>query len=140
MVQRADLISPNRKTVDLFSDFLNDFSAHPISGDIARLRNETAIRQSIKNIILTNIGERPFQPTIGSNINRALFEPNDEIIANELLFHIETALNNHEPRATILSVSVVNDREPNSVSINIVYSIINSHNPQNLNLILRRVR
>jgi len=140
MAQRADLITQSSKQPDLFSDFLDDFSPHPLTGDIVRVRNENSIRQSVKNIILTNIGERLFQPFIGSNINLALFEPNDQVLVNELMYHIQTAISNYEPRVAINNIALLPATDNNDVSLNIVYTIINSQTPQSLGLILRRTR
>jgi|APCry1669189034_1035192.scaffolds.fasta_scaffold20987_4 hypothetical protein len=139
MLKRADLITQTSKQLDLFSDFLDDFSPHPITGDIARYKNEQSIKQSVKNLVLTSLGERFFQPSIGSLIYKALFEPNDSVMVNSLFFYIQNALQNNEPRVNLLNVFLL-PSDDSSVSLNIVYSIINSQTPQNLNLLLRRVR
>jgi phage baseplate assembly protein W len=140
MSTRADNFTQTRKIPDLFSDFLNDLTPHPITKDLVRIKNEQSIKQSIKNIVLTNFGERLFQPTIGSNVNSALFEPNDVILQENLKLTIRSAIVFHEPRAQILEVEVFSFPEEDRVSINIYFSIINSTVIQNVNLILRRVR
>lgn len=140
MLQRVDFIVPNQTKPDLFSDFLDDFSPHPITGDIARLRNEQSIKQSLRNLILTNLGERLFQPDIGSNVRYSLFEPNDAALINDLRYHIELTVQNNEPRVNLLQVNLASTPDEYSVSIDIVFTIINSQTPQNLSLILRRVR
>ena len=140
MLQRVDFIVPNQTQPDLFSDFLDDFSPHPITGDIARLKNEQSIKQSLRNLILTNLGERLFQPDIGSNVKYSLFEPNDTALINDLRYHIQITVQNNEPRVNLLQVNLTSAPDEYSVSIDIVFSIINSQVPQNLSLILRRVR
>jgi phage baseplate assembly protein W len=140
MSTRADNFTQTRKIPDLFSDFLNDLTPHPITKDIVRTKNDSSIKQAIKNIVLTNLGERLFQPTIGSEINGALFEPNDIILEENLKFTIRSAIAFHEPRAQVLNVEVFSFAEENRVAINIYFSIINSTVVETVNLILRRVR
>lgn len=140
MSTRADNFTQTKKIPDLFSDFLNDLTPHPITKDLVRNRNDQSIKQAIKNIVLTNLGERLFQPTIGSEIGGALFEPNDIILEENLKFTIRSAIAFHEPRAQVLNVEVFSFSEENRVAINIYFSIINSTVVETVNLILRRVR
>lgn len=140
MSTRADNFTQTRKIPDLFSDFLNDLTPHPITKDIVRTKNDSAIKQSIKNIVLTNLGERLFQPTIGSEIGGALFEPNDIILEENLKFTIRSAIAFHEPRVQVINVEVVSFSEEDRVAVNIYFAIINSTVVETVNLILRRVR
>lgn len=140
MSTRADNFTQTKKIPDLFSDFLNDLTPHPITRDVVRTKNDQSIKQSIKNIVLTNFGERLFQPTIGSNVNSALFEPNDIILEENLKFTIRSAIAFHEPRAQVIEVEVFSFSEEDRVNINIYFSIINSTVVETVNLILRRVR
>lgn len=140
MSTRADNFTQTRKIPDLFSDLLNDLTPHPITRDLVRTKNDQSIKQSIKNIILTNFGERLYQPTIGSNVNSALFEPNDIILEENLKFTIRSAIAFHEPRAQVIEVEVFSFSEEDRVNINIYFSIINSTVVETVNLILRRVR
>lgn len=140
MSTRADNFTQTRKIPDLFSDFLTDLTPHPITGDIVRNKNDKSVKQSIRNIVLTNIGERLFQPTIGSNIYSALFEPNDIILSENIKMTVRSAIAFHEPRAQVLNVEVLTFPEENRIAINIYFSIINSTVVESLNLILRRVR
>jgi phage baseplate assembly protein W len=140
MTTRVDFITQLTKQPDIFSDFIDDFSPHPVTGDIARLRNDQSVKQSIKNLVLTGLGERPFQPLVGSTVYTSLFEPDDFILAETIKFNIENTINNNEPRASLINVSVIPNDENNSISINIVFSLVNSQTPQILNLLLRRVR
>ena len=140
MTTRADRFTQLQKIPDLFSDFMDDLTPHPITKDLTRLRNDATIRQSIKNLVLTNYNERPFQPNIGSNVNRSLFEPNDSFLREELESSIRRTIEFNEPRATVLAVEVISQPDNSTISINIVFSIINSMQPQSLDIILRRVR
>lgn len=140
MSTRADRFTQTEKIPDMFSDFLTDLTPHPITKDLSRVRNDQSIRQSIRNLILTNYGERLFQPSIGSNVSASLFEPNDSFMEDSLEFSIRRTIESNEPRANIINLSVLTSPDENTVSINIVFSIINSMQTQSLDVILRRVR
>lgn len=140
MTTRADRYTQLQKVPDLFADFLTDLTPHPITKDVSRLKNEQAIRQSVKNLVLTNYGERLFQPTIGSNVYRSLFDPNDQFLANSLETSVRQTITANEPRVNVLDVRVLSTRDDNYISINIVFFIINSMQPQSIDVILRRVR
>jgi len=140
MSTRADNFTQTKKLPDLFSDFLNDLTPHPITKDLGRVKNDQAIKQSMKNIVLTSLGERFFQPTIGSDVYNSLFEPNDIIMEENLRNAVTNALRFHEPRVNVIQVIVSSFPEEDRVALNVIFSIINSIQVQNLNLILRRVR
>lgn len=140
MSTRADNFTQTQKLPDLFSDFMTDLTPHPITGDVTRVRNEVSVRQSIRNLILTNYGERPFQPLIGSSVSGSLFEPNDEILADDLKYHVKKTIDDFEPRARVEAVNVTPFQQQNKVSVNVLYSLINSTQLQSVDLILRRVR
>lgn len=140
MPTRADRYTQLQKIPDLFSDFLNDLTPHPITKDVTRVRNDEAVRQSIKNLVLTNFGERLFQPAIGSNVSRSLFEPNDGFLANDIEKSILDVIAYNEPRVVVSNVEVISSNQSDKLTINIVFSIINNPVPQNIDIILRRVR
>lgn len=140
MTTRAERFTQLQKIPDLFSDFLADLTPHPITKDLTRLRNEQAIKQSVKNLILTNYGERLFQPNIGSSVNRSLFEPNDFILEDDIESSITQTLNFNEPRIQLINVTVRSSPDDNNISINIVFAIINNPQTLSLDVILRRVR
>lgn len=140
MSTRADRYTQLNKIPDMFSDFLTDLTPHPITKDLARVRNDQSVRQAIKNLILTNYNERMFQPQIGSNVARSLFEPNDSVMRDDLEDAIRNTIEYNEPRAQLLSVDVLPAPDQYTVSINIVFALINTTEPQSLDVILRRVR
>jgi phage baseplate assembly protein W len=140
MLSRADTITQLDKKQELFSDFLDNFDKHPISHGLIKITNEQSIKQSLRNLILTNLGERLFQPNIGSNIHRALFEPNDIVTAENISFYIKNTIQYNEPRVNVLNIEVLPDVSRYSFNVNIIFSVINSTTPVTLNLILKRVR
>jgi hypothetical protein len=140
MSTRSDHLTQTKLIRDLFSDFLDDLTPHPITKDLGRIKNEQSIKQALKNIILTNLGERPFQPNIGSDVYASLFEPNDIIMEENLRFAIQNAIRFHEPRVNLIEVRITSFSEEDRIAINLIFSIINSIEVQSVNLFLRRVR
>lgn len=127
---------------EYFSDFLASFDKSPLSSDLARIRNENSVKQSVRNLVLTNIGERLFQPTIGGNISRMLFEPFTGFTANDIEKDILNTIRQNEPRvsASGLYVSVIPNADQNQMTVNIVFTIVNNPNQVSLSLVLQRVR
>ena len=119
---------------------MDNFAKTPVGEQLGRVTNEHAVNQSLRNIIMTNFGERLFQPYIGSNILSSLFELNDAQDLNDVEFYIENTIKNNERRVNLLGVDVsVGDNE-NEVKISIVYNTINSPEQITFEYILRRVR
>ena len=124
----------------IFSDFNTSLAKHPIKGDLAIKTDVDAVKQSIKNLVLTNKMERPFQPTLGCDIRKSLFEnisPTTIVLAKQTI--IET-LERHEPRCNIINIKASSDEDSNALFITIVFSVINNADTQELNLVLERVR
>lgn len=131
----------NSKSVDIFSDFNHFFKANPFTGDIGRKTQAEAVKQSIRNIVLTNKYERLRNPRFGSRISRFLFEPfNDNKTADEIAEEIERSIQKYEPRAIVEDITVRSDEEQNAISVVLVYSIQNVERQETLNLTLYRVR
>jgi phage baseplate assembly protein W len=140
MSTRADKFTQLAGQSEVFSDFLNSFSVHPITGTLAKTTNVNAVRQSIKNLVLTNYGERMFQPQVGSDILRHLFEPMNTLTAKDISDSITLTINHNEPRARLLGVDVRESSDYNSVVVNIVFSLINTNTPVSMDVTLKRVR
>ena len=139
MATRADTLTSTSKKQEYFSDFLDSFSLTPIGNDLGRVINEAAVTQSIKNLIYTNLGERLFQPNIGSNIKNSLFEFNDAINSQNIVFNIQNTIKYNEPRCNLISV-IANPADDYTFLVNITYSLINNPEPITINMILQRVR
>lgn len=140
MTTRADRYTQLDKIPDLFSDFLVDLTPHPITKDLSRSRSDKAVKQSIRNLVLTNYGERFFQPNIGSSVNRSLFEPDDAFLENDIVDSITRTITNNEPRATLVDVTVSPSNQDNAIRIDITFFLINNMQLQSVDVILRRVR
>jgi phage baseplate assembly protein W len=137
---RAQTLTGVGKKEEYYSDFLNSFAKTPVGEQLARVVNERSINQALKNIILTNRGERLFQPGIGSDINAMLFENNVESNLSTIEFYIRNAVEINEPRVNLIGISVETGQTEYEVVINIVYNTINNPVPTLFNYILKRVR
>ena len=122
-----------------YSDFLCDFTPHPNTEDLVRNTNEAAVSRAIRNLMLTNKGERFFSD-IGSNIRNTLFEPISDITAATLKTLITDTINNHEKRAKLIDINITPNEAYQSYKIDIYYYIINNPQPVGLSVTLYRVR
>jgi phage baseplate assembly protein W len=123
-----------------FSDLDLNFIMHPVKKDINRHTNETAVVNSIKNLILTNHYEKPFQPDVGSNVRRMLFENMDTITATTLQNEIAQTIKNYEPRVNISKIEVAPDFENNGFKVYMEFFVVNVTNPITINFFLERIR
>lgn len=125
---------------ELFSDFFTDLIVHPVKKDLVRHINEDAVKRSVRNLILTNRGDRIYNQSFGSDIRSLLFEPASPVTETAMKSLITTLIDNYEPRAKLQDVSVVSDPDENSLYVTIVFSVINKQEPVTLELILDRIR
>lgn len=112
-----------------FKDISLAFTPHPVTGDIGVIRNERAINRSVRNIIETNLGEKPFDPDFGADIRSQLFELCDYGTASILEDQILTALQNHEPRIDNISARVEPFPDTHTLEVTITYDIIGQEFP-----------
>ncbi len=139
MAQKDEYNNTNPKE-ELYSDFLTDFNVHPATGQVLRFVDEFAIKRSIRNLLLTNKYERLFQPSIGSNITRVLFEPVSTPTATLLKQYITETIDTYEKRCKLIEVIVTPSPDQNLYSVTIVFAIINKQDPITVNITLYRVR
>ena len=133
-------ITPLTRRREIHSDFHKDLALLPGRNDIARRVNENSVKEAIKNILLTNRGERLFQPLVGSDIQSMLFENATPVTSILIRDRIESALQAYEPRCGIIDVEVIGDIDSNTIRINVVFYVINSETPQTLSIDIDRVR
>lgn len=126
--------------VRTFKDLDLNFTAHPVKKDVSKRLDEYAISNSIKNLVLTNFYERPFQPTIGSNVKRLLFDNVDVLTASLLEREIAECITNFEPRARVIRVDAQPDADNNRYQIELQFFIVNLTVPVTINFYLERVR
>jgi phage baseplate assembly protein W len=123
-----------------FSDLDLNFTIHPIRKDINRTTGDMAVINSIKNLVLTNHYERPFQPEVGSNVRRLLFENLDNLTASSIEKEIEQVIKNFEPRARITKVNAIADFENNGFKVSMEFFVVNKTSPITINFFLERIR
>jgi phage baseplate assembly protein W len=140
-LSRADTFTGSKKQIEYFSDFMTSFAKTPVGNQLARVTNEQAVMQSLKNLIRTNLGERLFQPTVGSDVMATLFELNTEEARDSLELFISNTVENNEPRVNLIQTLVNTDNiNENQIEITLIYNLINNPTELTLNLILKRVR
>ena len=123
-----------------FSDIDMAFLPNPVSKDISKKYDENAIKQSLKNIILTRNFERPFRSDVGSQISALLFEPLTPMLSSLIKKTIENTVSAYEPRVNLLDVSVLLSPDNNGVYVTIVFTIVNTSTPISVDLFLERTR
>lgn len=128
------------RTARVYSDLDLNFSKHPITKDVSLKLNENAIIGSIKNIVLTNFGERRFTPNFGSNILAMMFEPLDDITAYNIRKEIATSISNYEPRVKLDFINVVPNFDRDGFDVTVRFYLLNSIKPITTNLFLQRLR
>lgn len=130
----------SRRKAGTYSDFHKDLTLSPVNFDLARKVDEESIKESMKNLILTDRGERLFQPNIGCGIRRILFEnagPETSILAKQL---IKETIEAYEPRVNLIGVDVIFNIDLNNANIIITFNVINKEEPIVFNITLDRVR
>ena len=124
-----------------FKDISLSFLKHPITRDLVSISNETAISRSIRNLVLTSLGERPFQPDLGSRISRSLFELLDFGTATIIKKEIDITIKNFEPRVEINTIEVTPEYDNNGYNVLISYFIVGQpRTPVQLEFILQATR
>lgn len=107
-----------------FKDISMSFQSSPLNNDILAIRNETAIARSIRNIVLTQPGEKFFNNKFGSLISNSLFENMSDISADYIKSQIWESISNYEPRVELLDVKVIPNYDTLEFEVIIEYKII----------------
>jgi phage baseplate assembly protein W len=107
-----------------FKDLSMTFQISPLNFDLIALKNENAISRSIRNLILTQPGERFFNEKIGSGVSKSLFENMDQNSASIIEDEIKSTINNYEPRVELIRVIVSPNYDENEFNVTIQYKII----------------
>ncbi len=124
-----------------FLDISASWQNNPLSNDLIGLKNENAIARSVRNLILTTQGERPFQPVLGSNVNNLLFDNMDKLTASALKDEIRNTIENYEPRVELEDIIVDPNFDNNEFNVTIQYYIVGIDVPeQELSFVLESTR
>ncbi len=113
-----------------FLDLSASFQENPLTNDLIALKNENAIARSVRNLVLTIQGERPFQPVLGTGVSKLLFENMDKLTASAIRSEIRSTIENFEPRVEINEILVEPDFEGNAFNVTLQYFIIGIDVPE----------
>ena len=113
-----------------FKDLSASFQTSPLNNDLIALKNESSIARSVRNLVLTIQGERPFQPVLGTGVSRLLFENMDKLTASAIRSELRTTIENYEPRVEINEILVEPDFEGNAFHVTLQYFIIGIDVPE----------
>ena len=123
-----------------WSDLDLDFKAHPVTKDIVRKTDVESVKRSIRNLILTNRYERPFQPNIDGGVTRHLFELSTEHTKHNVESAVRNCISNFEPRAEVIDVIVGGDLDKNGFDVTIIFRVVNTPDPVTIEIFLERLR
>jgi phage baseplate assembly protein W len=124
----------------IYSDIDFTFTKKPVLGDVALSYDNQSVIRSIRNLLLTKFYERPFNPSLGSNIETLLFEPISSLTTSAIEQNIKQTIENYEPRAILKSVVAQPDEENNAYNVTITFFLQNATQPTTVTLFLERNR
>lgn len=124
----------------IYSDIDFTFTKKPVTGDIALSYDQQSVIRSIRNLLLTNHYERPFNPDLGSNMNALLFEPISSLTSTQLEATIRTTISNYEPRALLKNITVQSLPARNAYNVSITFFLENATQATTISVILERNR
>ena len=135
---KSQIIVPTSDRV--YSDLDLSLTKHPAFNDITPLTDTDAVKNSVRNLLLTNKGDRPFQPTVGSNITHQLFENANPFVYETIRQNIKDMLNSFEPRINSVRVQLQEEIDENSVHVTVTFNVTNVENEQTVDFYLERLR
>jgi hypothetical protein len=136
----ATVTNNSKRSNRIYKDLNMSFTKNPATKDVARLFDIQAIKRSVKNIILTNKYERPFNPDFGCNLRGFLFENITEPLLVIIKDRVAMAIEKYEPRVSVEDVVVKNSSDPNGINIQVSFLINGVENPITVSTFLQRVR
>lgn len=136
----ADKFTTTPLVSERYSDFYLNFNKSFGTGDLARQTNEDSIISSLKNIILTRKGERPFFPEFGCNVSGLLFENFTQFTADAIETEIRTAVENFEPRVRTIKVTAKESIDSNQIELILFFTTINNPEDISISFFLTRIR
>jgi phage baseplate assembly protein W len=108
----------------VYQDFTQNLDVLPITGELLILKNAQAVAQSIKNLVLTILGERYYAPLVGSTVNKSLFDFVDDFTMDQIRDSISYTIQNYEPRAQNVNIMVTGIPTQNQVQVDIYFTIV----------------
>ena len=123
-----------------YRDLDLSLKTHPIRKDIIPLKDDAAVKNAIKNLLVTNFYERPFQDDLGANLTGLLFEPANNITRILIKDAIKDVIRKYEPRVAIRNIIVEDHSDRNAYKIKVNFRIKENNTEDKVNIVLRRLR
>ncbi|MBL19131.1 MAG: hypothetical protein CMC82_04810 [Flavobacteriaceae bacterium] len=114
--------------------------AKKVSGDIFKKEHASAVKQAVKNLLLTNFSEKPFQPRFGGNLNSFLFALNTDIDDNDLKKQIIQSIEIFEPRAEVINITSNLADDSNEIKVTVTFKVLNTNQVLTTEVNLTRLR
>ena len=135
-IGKANLISARKIT---YADIDLSFANKP-SGDIFKKEHAAAVKQSVRNLLMTNFSEKPFLPRYGGNLNSFLFSLNTEVDELALEEKIIETVEIFEPRASVKNVEVISNDNRNEVAVTVTFQVLSTNEVITTEISLTRLR
>jgi phage baseplate assembly protein W len=135
-LEQAKVVSKKKP----YRDLDLSLTIHPIRKDIIPLKDDAAIKNAIKNLLITNFYERPFGDDKGANLRGLLFEPVGVITNIELRDNIRTVIQRYEPRVRVTNINITDVYDTNEYRINVNFRIKEYDSASSVEIVLRRLR
>lgn len=123
----------------LYKDIDLEFEARS-TGDIFKKQDAAAVKQAVKNLLLTNYGEKPFQPRYGGNLSGLLFDLADDLTGDDIEVACRNAIQTYEPRARVIEIDADVNPDRNTAEVRVVFQIINTEEIVTLQTTIARLR
>ena len=141
MANYAASVTNNSKRANrIYKDLDLNFGRNKVTNDVNKLTDVEAVKRSVRNLINTNHYERPFHPEIGSDVRAMLFEPMTPLTALNLQRKVAEVLHNFEPRINLQQVLASPDLDRNSYALKIMFYVVGSNQPVEVETFLERLR
>ena len=134
------LTNKSKRSARIFSDLNLDFVQNPATKDIQKIEDVDAVKRSVRNLINTNYYERPFRPSLGSNLRAMLFELYSPQMSHAISKEIDLLIKNYEPRARLVNVKTNSDPERNGYEVSISFYVVNFPEQVQVQAFLVRLR
>tara|TARA_B100000925_G_C21930161_1_gene439902 strand:+ start:34 stop:471 length:438 start_codon:yes stop_codon:yes gene_type:complete len=134
IITSKDIVPKSRA----FTDVLTSFTMHPATHDAAKVKNYAAIKQAMKNLVLTQPGERFYEPDMGCRVTGSLFEPLDAFLAQTIQEEIINTISEFDERVRIEDVKVLTNNERHYVTVQVFYAIVGQPKVEQIDFILER--
>ena len=121
---------PVQRLSKSFKDISASFQVNPLTDDLITLSNETAIARSLRNLVFTDLGDKPFNPAVGSKVSELLFSPMDDLTSTAIRSQLESTINQFEPRVQLNEVIVEPNPMENQFDVKLQYYIVGVDVPE----------